>query len=151
MSSKTLDLIVGLLSLLGAVCIFSVSRGFPQRAALMPALISGIMAFASVALIFKAYKQSSRGPSAFSNMSWSTLVTTIAGWICLIILSKWINFFALTTIFLFSIALLLNGKPKTGGEIISFVVFSVGISVALWLLFSMILNVSFPVGGIFLI
>ncbi|MGD9364336.1 MAG: tripartite tricarboxylate transporter TctB family protein [Desulfobacteraceae bacterium] len=150
MTSKTLDLIAGIVSLLGAVFIFSVSRGFPQRAALMPALISAIMAFASVALIFKACKQPGRGPSAFSKMSWSTLVTTIAGWICLIVLSKWINFFILAAIFLFSIAFLLDGKPKTAGGIIRFAVFSVGISIALWLLFSMILNVGFPVEGIFL-
>ncbi len=149
MTARTLDLAVGALSLLGAIFIFSISRSFPDRAALMPSLISGIMAFASLAMILKAFKQPGDGKSAFSNVSWLRLGLTILAWFTLIILSKWINFFILSAIFLFSIALLLNGKPENAKEVIRFVAFSAGVSIALWLLFSLVLNVSFPVEGIF--
>ena len=116
----------------------------------MPSLISGIMAIASIALILKAYRQPRQGESAFANVSWPTLSVTVAAWFCLIMLSMWVNFFILSVLFLFSIALLLNGKPQNLAELVRFVIFSVGISAALWLLFSLVLNVSFPVEGIFL-
>lgn len=150
MTARTLDLAVGALSLLGAIFIFSISRSFPERAALMPTLISGIMAFASLAMILKAFKQSRSGRSAFSNVSWLRLGLTILAWFILIILSKWVNFFILSAIFLFLISLLLNGKLENVGEFIRFVTFSAGVSIALWLLFSLVLNVSFPVEGLFL-
>ncbi len=149
MTARTLDLAVGALSLLGAIFIFSISRSFPDRAALMPSLISGIMAFASLTMILKAFKQSRDGKSAFSNVSWLRLGVTILAWFTLIILSKWINFFILSAIFLFSIAVLLNGKPENAKEVTLFVTFSAGVSIALWLLFSLVLNVSFPVEGLF--
>ncbi len=149
MTARTLDLVVGALSLLGAIFIFSISRSFPDRAALMPSLISGIMAFASLAMILKAFKRSRDGKSAFSNVSWLRLGLTISAWFTLIILSKWINFFILSAIFLFSIAVLLNGKPKNAKELTQFVAFSAGVSIVLWLLFSLVLNVNFPVEGIF--
>ena len=150
MTARTLDFAVGILSLLGAVSIFLISRGFPERAALMPSLISGIMALSSLTMILKAFKQSRGGKSAFANVSWSRLGLTILAWFTLIILSKWINFFILSAIFLFSIALLLNGKPENTREATRFVAFSAGVSIALWLLFALVLNVSFPVEGIFL-
>ncbi len=150
MTARTLDLAVGILSLLGAIFIFSISRGFPDRAALMPSLISGIMALSSLTMILKAFKQSRSGKSAFGNVSWLRLGVTILAWFTLIILSKWINFFILSAIFLFSIALLLHGRPENANEVGRFVAFSIGVSIALWLLFSLVLNVSFPVEGIFL-
>ena len=149
MNSRTLDLIVGILALVGSIFIYSVSRGFPERAALMPSLISGIMAAASIALIIKAYRQARGSGSAFANVSWNTLGITVAAWFCLIFLSAYVNFFVLVTLFLFFIALLLNGKPKSTGEIIRFVAFSLGISLGLWVLFSLVLNISFPVEGLF--
>jgi len=45
MTARTLNLTVGALSLLGAILIYSAATGFPDRAALMPSLISGILGF----------------------------------------------------------------------------------------------------------
>ncbi len=149
MTARMLNLTVGALSLCGAILIYSTGTAFPERAALMPSLISGIMGFAALSMLFKAYRQPKGGESAFSNISWPTLLLTSLAWFSLIILSRWLNFFILSAGFLFSIALLLNGKPKNTRDILRIVAFSIGLPVALWLLFSLVLNVSFPVEGIF--
>ncbi len=149
MTARTLNLTVGALSLLGAILIYSAATGFPDRAALMPSLISGILGFSALSMIIKALRQPKGGESAFSNISWPKLALTSAAWFCLIILSKWINFFILSAVFLFSIALLLNGKPQDIKDTLRIAAFSIELPIALWLLFSLVLNVSFPIEGIF--
>lgn len=148
MNNKMLNLIVGFSALLAGISIFIMSRGFPERAALMPSLIAGIMGVASLVEIVKATRKAADGKSIFADVSWLKLGITVTAWFALLILTNWVNFFVLSSIFLLTIALLLNGKPRNTADGVKIVSFSIGISVALWVLFSLVLSVSFPVSTI---
>jgi len=149
MTSKKLNIAAGLISLSGAAFIYIISRDFPERAAIMPSLIAGIMGFASLALLIKSFRQVEDSKSVLSNISWTILGFTIATWFSLIFLSRWINFFLLATCFLFINAMVLSGKPEKITDYAVAAAFSLMTSAALWLMFSYILNVDFPVEGLF--
>ena len=148
MHQKDLNIIVGVMSLLGSVLIFVVSRVYPERAAMMPMLISGILGFSALVLLVKAVRRKEKGPPMFKDVSWRSLIVTILLWFLLILVSKWVNFFICAVLFLFTVALALGGRPKNSFECGRVIVFSTLFPILCWIVFSLFLNVDFPVEGL---
>lgn len=151
MSLRVADLTAALISGGFAVFIFMTAQGYPERSALMPTLIAGVMMIAALALLFRSVRLEPKrdAPSIFAGTSWRSLLFVITLWLGVLFFFEPVGFPLAASLFLFGVAWLESNRPRTPRHLSILALFAVLTSLALFALFTLVLGVNLPAGLLF--
>lgn len=151
MSLRLADLTAALVSGGFAVFIFFVSQSYPERSALMPQLVAGVMLAAALALLVRSLrlKVAPDAPSVFAKTSWVELLFVVIAWLGVLVFFRPLGFPIAASLFLFGVAWLESNRPRAPRHLGVLALFAVATSLALFALFTSVLGVNLPVGLLF--
>ncbi len=149
MNAKQGDIISGLSILVFAGYILWESDKMPEGPAGFPQLIAiGLVIFGAILLI-RALISKQESAVLFQGIDWKKLLTTLGGWLLVVIFIAEVGFFALSGVFLAVMAWYLRGCPKDMRALAEIGAFAIGMGAGLWVVFTIVLDREYPSGFLF--
>ena len=146
MYSRHGDILFGAVTILFASFIYVESSQLPTDSGGFSKLVSWILGGAGAVLLLKTFRRTETATRLFLDFQWIIFFASVALWFLAIFLIPIVGFFVTAAIFLFLSAWLLLGWPRQPGMLFVIALFAVITTVALWFLFTQILQLSMPEG-----
>jgi hypothetical protein len=149
MNAQQGNIVAGLVALGLVTFVFVASEEMPDGPAGFPRLIAIGLLICSIILIGRAILSKKDSPILFTDIRWSTILLLAGVWIGVIFLVESLGFLIPGTFFVGLTAWFLLGRPTDGKTLARLVVFVIGVSLGLWVVFHKLLGVESPSGFFF--
>jgi len=146
MNARQGDIIVGVSSLALVVYLYIATNDMPEGPAGFPRLIALGFLVCGLILLARALLNKTETKLIFADINWPIICTLGACWMVVIWLVTSLGFLIPGSVFIAVMAWFLMGRPKETAEIARIGLFTVGMTVGLWIVFHKLLGVETPAG-----
>lgn len=147
MNAKQGNIVSGIASLGLVAFIFYYSEDMPSTAAAFPRFIAILLLVAALILIVRSLLDKGPQKQLFDDLHWSTVAILGGAWLVTIFVIEQLGFIIPGVLFILLGTWVLGGRPKDFKSLTKLSLFSVGMLVAYWAIFHVLLNISSPTAG----
>jgi hypothetical protein len=146
MNARQGDIIVGLSSLALVAYVFVATTDMPAGPAGFPRLIALGLLICGLILIARSFLKKGDSELLFADIHWPVIATIGLAWIAAVIAVSSLGFLIPGSVFIAAVAWILMGRPRAAAPILRIGLFTVGMTIALWIIFHQLLGVESAAG-----
>lgn len=147
MNAKQGNIVSGIAALGLVAFIFYYSEDMPSTAAAFPRFVGILLLVASLILIVRSIIDKRPQKNLFEDLHWPTVAILAGAWLVTIFVIEKLGFVIPGVVFITLGTWVLSGRPKDMKSIVKIGIFAVGMLLAYWCIFHLLLNISSPTPG----